>query len=711
MPDTTDHADADPTDAPTGAGTDEAASDGTADSAPVTPFHDLDAYVALPRMSGLAMSADGTRLVTTVAELSGDRTRYISSLWQIDPEGDRPARRLTRSASGESVPTFAPDGCLLFLSDRSDRDDDATTDPPSALMSLPWGGGEATLVARRPGGITGFAVAAAEGTVVALSPTLPSSGDAEDDGQRQEARKALEIDAVLHDAYPLRYWDHDLGPAATRLLAGPVSHATSTTGPAPADPLTDLTPSPGRALDEADLAVAPDGSFAVVTWYVPHEGGRRQTLQRIDTSTGERVALVDDPDREAGSPAVSPDSTQVAAVVQTRSTADEPPRHGLVVIDVASGTVTDVDADLEAPTSTPVWTPDGKALLVCADERGRRPVFRIDAVAGTTTRLTGDDGAYDDLVVGPGGRYAYAIRTAIDSPPAVVRIDAGKADGVPTALPDPVGDVVVPGRLDELMAEAEDGTLIRAWLALPDGASADDPAPLLLWIHGGPVASTNAWSWRWNPWLAVARGYAVLMPDPALSTGYGHDFVKRGWGAWGAAPYTDLMAITDAALERDDLDGDRTAAMGGSFGGYMANWIAGHTDRFDAIVTHASLWALDQFVPTTDVSTYWRRELTADVIRDHSPHHHVDAITTPMLVIHGDRDYRVPIGEGLRLWSELAARQQLVEGEMPHRFLLFPGEHHWILRPQHARLWYETVFAFLAWHVLGGEWEPPALLG
>jgi dipeptidyl aminopeptidase/acylaminoacyl peptidase len=210
----------------------------------------------------------------------------------------------------------------------------------------------------------------------------------------------------------------------------------------------------------------------------------------------------------------------------------------------------------------------------------------------------------------------------------------------------------------------------------------------------------------------AARGYAVLLPDPALSTGYGQDFVQRGWGAWGAAPYTDLMAITDATVERADVDETRTAAMGGSFGGYMANWVAGHTDRFRAIVTHASLWALDQFGPTTDHSFYWEREMTPEMALANSPHLSVEKIVTPMLVVHGDKDYRVPIGEGLRLWYELLSRSALAadeNGETPHRFLYFPDENHWVLSPQHAKVWYQVVDAFLAEHVLGlsGEDLPP----
>jgi dipeptidyl aminopeptidase/acylaminoacyl peptidase len=230
-----------------------------------------------------------------------------------------------------------------------------------------------------------------------------------------------------------------------------------------------------------------------------------------------------------------------------------------------------------------------------------------------------------------------------------------------------------------------------------------------VWVHGGPLNSWNGWHWRWNPWLLAARGYAVLLPDPALSTGYGHRFVQRGWPHWGDAPYTDVLALADAAEARPDIDASRTALMGGSFGGYLANWAAGHTDRFAAIVTHASLWALDQFGPTTDAPHHWRAQMSREVAARNSPHHHVTAITSPMLVIHGDRDYRVPIGEALRLWWELLA-QCPDPGTQPHRFLYFPDENHWVLKPAHGQLWYETVIAFLDHHLRGAELELPDLL-
>ena len=274
------------------------------------------------------------------------------------------------------------------------------------------------------------------------------------------------------------------------------------------------------------------------------------------------------------------------------------------------------------------------------------------------------------------------------------------------------GCAAVPGRLVVLdPVRAADGARVRSRLVLPDGADAEHPAPLVLWVHGGPLGSWNSWSWRWVPWLLAAQGYAVLLPDPALSTGYGRDFVRRGHGRWGEVVGDDVLRATDAALTRPDLDAGRTAMMGGSFGGYTAAWLAGHTDRFAAIVDHAGLWALEQFTGTTDDSTYWRRELVPDAVVRNDPAAAVDAITTPLLVIHGDRDFRVPIGEALRLWSELAARSTAADGSMPHRFLYFPDENHWIAGPGHVRLWYDTVLAFLDHHVLSLPWREPELAG
>lgn len=656
-----------------------------------TAFDNLDDYLALPRVSALAVSADGSRVVATVSALNEKRNDYVSAIWALDPAGRRPARRLTHSPKGESTPTFTADGDLLFLSSRPSADA-ADDKPPASLWRLPAGGGEAVEVSHTPGGISAVRAARGADTTVIGTAMLPAARDVDEDRRLRELRKDGQVTAVLHTDYPVRFWNKDIGPDEFHLLD--------------ASGLRDLTPSPGTALLEAGFDVSPDGSFVVTTWRVSGPGpSQRSVLVRIELASGESRVIADDPDASFEQPVISPDGSAVAFTRDTISTPLQAPRMTLQHLRFGE-THRPVAEEWDRRPSSLTWSGDGTALIVTADQNGRAPVFSVDVATSTVTQLTDDDFGYVNLVAAPDG-VLYALRSSYAVPPHPVRIDPG-------------GDVVtlpcvelpsLPGSLTDVATTAPDGTNIRSWLVLPESEA---PVPLLLWVHGGPLGSWNSWTWRWNPWLMAARGYAVLLPDPALSTGYGQDFVQRGWGAWGGPPFDDLMAATDAALEHPRIDATRTAAMGGSFGGYMANWIAGHTNRFAAIVTHASLWALDQFGPTTDTAYYWRREMTPAMTAANSPHHFVGNISTPMLVIHGDKDYRVPIGEGLRLWYELLANSALPagdDGSSPHRFLYFPTEDHWVIAPQHTKIWYQAVFAFLAEHVLGESAEWPEALG
>ncbi len=657
------------------------------------PFHDLDDYIALPRVSGLAVSADGSRVVTTIAELNAAKTEYVTALWELDPAGVAPARRLTRGAKGEAAPAFTADGDLLFTAVRPTEDDDK---PPAALWLLPAAGGESVQLAELPAGITAVRTARSAPAVVIGAPLLPSSDTVDEERRLRKLRRDNKISAILHTGYPVRHWDKDLGPEQTHLFRVGADGE-----------LTDVTRNPGPALGEADFAVSPDGTFAVATWRVPAPGvALRSVLMRIDLQTGERSVIADDRFADLEHPAISPDGTQVAFTRESASTPEQAPRITLCHLDLGSGRWSELATGWDRWPASVTWAHDGAAILVTADDNGRCPVFAV-SLDGDVRQVTADDFSYSNVTAAPDGTI-YALRTSYAAPPHPVRIDPG---GTITELPC-VDTPELPGDLTELVATAADGTSVRSWLVLPP--SSDQPAPLLLWIHGGPLGSWNVWSWRWNPWLMAARGYAVLLPDPALSTGYGQDFIQRGWGAWGGPPYEDLMAAVDAAVADPRIDESRTAAMGGSFGGYMANWVAGHTDRFAAIVTHASLWALDQFGPTTDGAYYWAREMTPAMAQANSPHRFVEQITTPMLVIHGDKDYRVPIGEALRLWYELLTASGLPaadDGTSAHRFLYFPSENHWVLSPQHAKIWYQVVTAFLAEHVLGEPAQFPETLG
>ncbi len=696
----------------------------------MSTFDDLDAFVATRRQGGLALSPDGARLVTTVSELSPDSTSYVSSIWELDPTGEAPARRLTRSSAGESSAAFAPDGDLLFTSRRPDPTVEAGEDAPAALWVLPHHGGEARQILNPGDGIASFEVARDSGhvvvtTTVPVGPVPAPPDQAATDGAEattpppdpaaalRAARKKAGVSARLHDRFPVRFWDHDLGPGRPQIHVHDHLGADRLT-----DPLAVVDPAePAQRVRES--AIAPDGTRLAVAVDVRDPADPAAVRVRLELrpvaggaegdGAGEIVA--DEPGADHEMPVITPDGRWLLWIREEHAAPGRAPAQSLMARPLEGGDASTVVESGRWAIRSVTGAPDPDAVLVVADEHGHAPIFRLSLADGSVERLTAS-GAYSDVVASPEGGALYAMRATIDSPPTPVRLDPHTTDQEPAPLVGATEIDDLPGSLTEVHATAEDGAALRAWLVLPAGASEQTPAPLLLWVHGGPYMSWNAWSWRWSPWLMVARGYAVLLPDPRLSTGYGREFTDPATGAWGGLPYTDLMTVTDVALERPDLDASRTAAMGGSFGGYMANWIAGHTDRFDAIVTHASIWHLDGFVGTTDGSYHWVRQW-GDPITDrerydeHSPHRWASEITTPMLVIHGDKDYRVPIGEGLRLWYDLQRHGRVGDASW---FLYFPDENHWVLKPGDAKVWYSTVFAFLAEHVLGQQWERPALV-
>jgi dipeptidyl aminopeptidase/acylaminoacyl peptidase len=704
---------------------------------PPAPFGDFGAFAAIPRVGALRLSPEGSWLAATVQTLSPDRKKYLTSIWRIDTQGG-PARRLTRSAEGEGSPRFLPDSSLLFTSKRPDPGagqarSEAGADV-SSLWLLPSAGGEARVVAGPPGGVAGAEVAAGRGAIVVASPVLLAAegNSAADDARLRQERNDAGVTAILHESAPVRFWDHDLGPDQLRLFAVDTDEVpqagwavrdqeavAAVPGGAAAQfaGLRDLTPEPGRALDGQAFELTPDGTSLVTGWWQWNPAGESHSeLVMIDLASGKRRVLLSVPEFDFSGPRVSPDGRFIACTRETHGTADRPTDITLVVLGVDGSAESgesgrDLVPGMDRWPQEPAWSHDSRSLYFAADDEGRRPVFRVDVETGELTRVTGDDGAYTELNVAPDGRYLYALRATVASPPTPVRIDltAGVFGSEPATLECPGVPLALPGRLEEVEASAEDGQRIRSWLVLPETASASSPAPLLLWVHGGPMSSWNSWSWRWNPWLMAARGYAVLLPDPALSTGYGQAFIARAQHEWGARPFADIMAATDSVVARPDIDADRVAMMGGSYGGYMANWMAGHTDRFKAIVSHAGLWVLDQMFGTTDHPMFWRPQFgdpltNPQMYQANSPHLHISQIRTPMLVIHGDKDYRVPISEALRLWWDLSSRGAEA------KFLYFPDENHWILTPGNARIWYETVFAFLAEHVLGQPWQRPALL-
>ncbi|MFV0460607.1 MAG: prolyl oligopeptidase family serine peptidase, partial [Actinomycetales bacterium] len=606
----------------------------------MSAFDSLDDFIALPRVTGLLAAADASRLVVSVATLDRAKSRYLTSLWAVDPAGRAPVRRLTRSLDGEAAAAFTPTGDLLFTA----REPGAADDDPQPLWLLPADGGQARVVARHRGGFDRVRVAAASGEVLVGVRMLASAANAQDDERLRSARSTAAVDAILHEGYPVRHWDSDLGPGAIRLHLAASVEASGVAGRLDDElVLRPLTGHVEAALDpEASWRITADGRQVISDWATarPHAETWHSVVQ-LDVQTGARTDLAaGDDQHEYALLAVSPDARLVAVQRRRRSTPELAPTVDLCVVERATGHLACLTEGVEHWVEEAVFSLDSGTVYFTADAYGRRPVFAVPADGHHAPRRLTDEGFFSGISAGPD--YLVGLRSSYLEPAHPVRIELS-AGHLVHRLPTPAPAPDLPGQLREIECEVPDGAgadpvRVRGYLALPQGASAERPAPLLLFVHGGPLGSWNTWSWRWCPWVMVARGYAVLLPDPALSTGYGDAFIQRGWGAWGAAPYTDLMAITDEAERLPEIDHTRVAAAGGSFGGYMANWIAGHTDRFRCIVSHAGLWALEQFAPTTDAAHYWRHEMTPQMTQANSPALHVERIVSPMLVLHGALD-------------------------------------------------------------------------
>jgi dipeptidyl aminopeptidase/acylaminoacyl peptidase len=661
-----------------------------------------EVFAGLPRLTGLALSVGGDRLIASAQVVNGEGNSFVPTLWDVDPAGEREARRVTRSVRGEYAPAFAPDGRLMFLSGRENTDPCTRAGHDGTgpgLWALPEYG-EAEPVAHRPGGISGFTVARGTDAIAYTAFVPPGAAGTTTHAEFRRKRERAKVTAILYDTGPTRFGGAELGPEEPHTFVL-----------RPGRPPVDAG---GQGLvGGGDMALSPDGTLVAYTRAVA--GGEADADANVvvvaDTATGEVRRIFSRHGHHYHRLVFTADGTALVCQRQRELTYDQPWRVTLVAFDPGSGAETDLLPDFDnwpwpgSPVVSPV--PGDATVWFTGDERGHCPVFRRDP-DGTVTRLT-SSGAYSSLCVTPDGTTLFALRSGIDTPPHVVRLDAAAPDQQPVTLRAPDGVGALPGTLTEVHTTADDGFPLRAWLVLPRDASAERPAPLVVLPHGGPQMSWSAWTFGLGPWPFAARGYAVLLPDPALSTGYGQRMQERGLGQYGGRPYRDIMALTDAAETRADIDATRTALAGHSYGGYIANRAATLTDRFRALVSYAGQWNLESFQAETDLHAYARR-IFGDPLTQRqryetdSPHLDVAKVTTPMLVVHGGRDYRAPVGQAIGLFNDLQGN------EVPVKFLYFPDESHSIGAPNHLRILYETVLNFLDHHVLGREWHRPELL-
>jgi dipeptidyl aminopeptidase/acylaminoacyl peptidase len=657
----------------------------------------VEQHIALRRVSSVAPSPDGSWLAVAVQRLDREGTKYVSDLWRVPTDGGA-ATQLTRGDSNDTAPAFRRDGALAFLSNRAPNEvkPDEDADKRMQIWLLPPAGGEAHQLTDEPLGVEAFRFAKNADRLVLLAPVLSGVEHAK---QRETAaeRKKKGPSARLFSRQPVRHWDHWLHEGDS------LAHTHLIACRADGSERRDLTQSATREMSiEPSFDVSDDGRHAAVTWQTPGEDRETDTaILLIDLAAGTARTLGGAPTTNNEAPTFSPDGRHIAVVRSTRST-HSVVRPTLALIDADAGGVREITTDLDIWFHIGGWTADGAELVVNGDLAGHVPVFAVAVANGKTRRITAEkvQGSHSDLHLLADGRVAGIRSTFVDPPEAfVLELKAGASPLTLARLSgyDGAADWV---EVETCSVASTDGVPIQYFVTRPKNAQAR--LPVLLWIHGGPIGMTaDAWHWRWNPLLALAQGYAVVQPNPRGSTGFGQAFVQGIWGnVWGEQCYRDLMAVADAIEQRTDVDAERIMAMGGSFGGYMTNWIGTQTERFRCLITHACVTTMAQFTGTTDHPAWWYLEMGGEdpyadqaAFDRYAPIRHIKQWKTPALIIHGERDYRCPINEGLNLFEALQYHG------VPSELLIFPDENHWILKPRNIVAWYDTVLDFLQRHM------------
>jgi dipeptidyl aminopeptidase/acylaminoacyl peptidase len=363
----------------------------------------------------------------------------------------------------------------------------------------------------------------------------------------------------------------------------------------------------------------------------------------------------------------------------------------LWLLDRATGAARRLAPNFDNWISSIAWSPDSKSIYITAPASAKNAIYEVKVGDGSSS-VVWNQASADGATVSKDGRTLYFKRSSLARPADIYALPRGGAAQQLTHDNDALLQSLALSTAQDYWYKGAEGTNVQALIVRPPNFDATKKYPALVLIHGGPQGAwSDSWGYRWNPQMFAARGYVVFMPNPRGSTGFGQKFVEDISGDWGGKAYVDIMNGVGQLAAMPFVDGTRIAAAGGSFGGYMVDWILGHTDRFKALVSHAGVYNLESMYGVTEELWFPEWEFhgnpwdNPELYEKWSPNRFVKNFKTPTLVTHGELDYRVPINQGLELFTALQRRG------VPSKLLYFPDEGHWVLKPQNSKLWYQTV--------------------
>jgi dipeptidyl aminopeptidase/acylaminoacyl peptidase len=674
-------------------------------------FEDM---MSLKRIGGPTISPNGKWVLFSATEVDLAANKRTSHLWVIPIAGGT-ARQMPSTPAGESGGHWSPDGkSYLYISSEEGGSQIwiGGFDPDSGMLGdLPH---KITSISTEADG----AIWSPDGkNIVFTSDVYPGCADDACNKYSDETHTKSKVKAMVFEHLLFRHWNHYNSDKRSHLFVVPAAGGAA----------KDLTPGnhdvPPFSLGGQDAyAISPDGQELAFTsnWDEVGATSTNNDIFIVPITGGEPKRISTSPGGDS-TPLYSPDGKWLAWRMQKRA-GYESDRFRLVVYDRKSGEIKNLTESFDQWVESFTWSPDSKTVYFTSEFQGTAPIYQLDIAGGKAPEeILG--GVNDEVCVSSDGKTLVFTHLSVRAPSEIYKIDLtgprptltgaklGK-DGAITnrhvtqmnfnaekisRLNDAVLGNIAMQEAESFWFAGAEGAKVQGFIIKPPNFNPATKYPVKFLIHGGPQGQWgDEWSYRWNAELMAADGYIVIMVNPRGSTGYGQAFVDGVNKDWGGKPYIDLMNGLDYAEKTYSfIDKDRECALGASYGGYMINWILGHTTRFKCLVSHDGMFNTESAYGSTEElwfpewefgSTVWANR---EGYRKWSPHLFATQFKTPTLVVHGQLDYRLDVSEGFQLFTTL---QRL---KIPSKMLYFPDEGHWVLKPQNSQLWYKTVGAWV----------------
>jgi len=652
----------------------------------------IDDLLKVRRVSDPQLSPDGRWIAYTVADTDKSANKRTTQIYLISIDGGDP-RQLTNDKQSSSQPRWSLDGKrLAFVSARDGESQIWTIDLAETA--------QAKKITNLSTGVDG-PVWSPDGKWIAFtSEVYPECMNDDCNKQRAEQAASSKVKARIAERLLYRHWNAWKEGKRTHVFVVSTDNG-QTRDLAPGD----YDAPPFSLGGPTDYAFSPDSKELAFARNTDKDEARSTNgdIFTVPVAGGEPRRITGENPADDLTPAYSPDGRYIAYRAQSKP-GFESDRWRLMLYDRKTGQSHSITDAFDSSVEAFAFSPDAQKIYFTALDHGRQPIYEL-AVGGGAIKKLINEALNDDVQISADGKTLVFTRQSLTQPIEIYKADSSGANA--TRLTKTNDALLADFGLkpaEEVSWEGAAGAKAYGWVVKPPNFTANKKWPLIVLIHGGPQGAWNdAWSYRWNPQLFAAAGYVVFAPNPRGSFGYGQKFVDEISGDWGGKVYTDIMNGAAYIASMPYVDRERIGAAGGSYGGYMVNWIEGHnTDprvKFSALVSHAGVYNLTSMYGATEELWFPEWEFKGmpwtnpEMYSKWSPHMFVKQFKTPLLVIHGELDYRVPYTEGLQLFTAL--QRQGVESKL----LVYPDEGHWVLKPQNSELWYNTVLGWFDGHL------------